>query len=125
MDALILSCGTGGGHDSAAKAIMEEWVAQGNRATIMNPYSLISDGCETKNAAFFLAHGMSISLKIVPKQIIKAICLIADEASCRVMRQNQEKMIHRDAALKICSLASELVRKCAGADEASQDGHII
>lgn len=48
MDALILSCGTGGGHDSAAKAIMEEWVAQGNRATIMNPYLLISDGLARK-----------------------------------------------------------------------------
>ena len=43
MDALILSCGTGGGHDAAAKAIMEEMCIRGHKATILNPYTLYSD----------------------------------------------------------------------------------
>ena len=42
MDALILSCGTGGGHNSAAKAIQEELERQGHHAHMMNPYLLKS-----------------------------------------------------------------------------------
>ena len=44
MDALILSCGTGGGHNSAGKAIEEELVRRGHHVTMMNPYTLQSDG---------------------------------------------------------------------------------
>lgn len=40
MDALILSCGTGGGHNSAAKAILEELHRRGHSATMLNPYTL-------------------------------------------------------------------------------------
>ena len=43
MDALILSCGTGGGHDSAAKAIVEAMRKRGHRAELLNPYALKSD----------------------------------------------------------------------------------
>lgn len=42
MDALILSCGTGGGHNSAAKAIAAEMHMRGHRTTILNPYTLYS-----------------------------------------------------------------------------------
>ena len=42
MDALILSCGTGGGHDSAAKAIVEELHMRGHHAVMLNPYTLRS-----------------------------------------------------------------------------------
>ncbi len=42
MDALILSCGTGGGHNAAAEAIREELECRGDRARVMNPYSLTS-----------------------------------------------------------------------------------
>ena len=43
MDALILSCGTGGGHNAAAKAIMEELIGRGwnaEGAFIAYPHSL-------------------------------------------------------------------------------------
>lgn len=40
MDALILSCGTGGGHNAAGRAIQEALEAQGHRAVFMNPYAL-------------------------------------------------------------------------------------
>lgn len=43
MDALILSCGTGGGHDSAAKAILKELQIRGHRAVMLNPYTLHSE----------------------------------------------------------------------------------
>lgn len=42
MEALILSCGTGGGHNSAAKAIMEELQRRGHGARMLNPYTLYS-----------------------------------------------------------------------------------
>ena len=43
MDALILSCGTGGGHNAAGRAIMEELQRRGHHAEMFNPYNLVSD----------------------------------------------------------------------------------
>lgn len=40
MDALILSVGTGGGHNAAGYAIMEELLRRGDRVKMMNPYDL-------------------------------------------------------------------------------------
>ena len=40
MEALILSCGTGGGHNSAGKAVMEELNRRNHHAVMMNPYTL-------------------------------------------------------------------------------------
>lgn len=48
MDALILSCGTGGGHNSAAKALREELQRRGHSATLLNPYTLYSDALAAK-----------------------------------------------------------------------------
>ena len=42
MDALVLSCGTGGGHDSAGKAITEELKCRGHNVQMINPYILQS-----------------------------------------------------------------------------------
>ena len=35
MDALILTCGTGGGHNSAAKAVKEEMERRGHHVHLM------------------------------------------------------------------------------------------
>lgn len=43
MDALILSCGTGGGHDAAARAIQEELIRRGDHAVMMNPFTLYQE----------------------------------------------------------------------------------
>lgn len=43
MDALILSCGTGGGHNAAGKAVAEELKKRGHRVKCMDPYKLVSD----------------------------------------------------------------------------------
>lgn len=40
MDALIFSCGTGGGHNSAANAVKQELLRRGHRVTMLDPYSL-------------------------------------------------------------------------------------
>lgn len=59
MDALILSCGTGGGHNAAGKAVKEELEKRGHHVTMMDPYALISDG---------LANGIgSLYIKLVQK----------------------------------------------------------
>lgn len=42
MDALILSCSTGGGHNAAGAAIKEELIARGHHAEMMDPYTLVS-----------------------------------------------------------------------------------
>lgn len=42
MDALILSCSTGGGHNAAGYALKEELEARGHRVTMMDPYELVS-----------------------------------------------------------------------------------
>ena len=39
MDVLILSCGTGGGHNAAGTAIAEELKRRGHRVTMFNPYT--------------------------------------------------------------------------------------
>lgn len=46
MDALIMSCGTGGGHNAAGAAIAEELRLRGHNTTMINPYSLCSNKAE-------------------------------------------------------------------------------
>ncbi len=40
MEALILTCHTGGGHNAAGEAVKEELERQGHRARLLDPYSL-------------------------------------------------------------------------------------
>lgn len=46
MKAIILSCGTGGGHNAAGLAIKEELELRGHTAQMLNPYSLKSEKTE-------------------------------------------------------------------------------
>lgn len=41
MDALILTCGTGGGHNTAALAVKEALESRGHRVDLLNPYELL------------------------------------------------------------------------------------
>jgi processive 1,2-diacylglycerol beta-glucosyltransferase len=43
MEALVLSCGTGGGHNTAAQAVVEELTRRGHHATLLDPYTLVGD----------------------------------------------------------------------------------
>ncbi len=46
MDALILSCSTGGGHNAAAYAIQEAFTLWGHHAVVLDPYSLVGQRLE-------------------------------------------------------------------------------
>ena len=41
MDALIMSCSTGGGHNAAGYAVKEELERRGHRVTMLDPYALV------------------------------------------------------------------------------------
>ena len=43
VDALIMTCGTGGGHNAAARAMKEELERRGHSARVLNPYTLHSE----------------------------------------------------------------------------------
>ena len=47
MEALIMSCGTGGGHNSAGRAVAEELQSRGHRVTFLDTYKLA--GKKTEN----------------------------------------------------------------------------
>ena len=44
MEALILSCSTGGGHHAAAKAMKEEMEGRGHHVDFLDPYMLSGTG---------------------------------------------------------------------------------
>ncbi len=53
MEALILSCGTGGGHNMAAEAVAEALSDRGHTAIRLDPYQLVSDSlAETVGNAY-------------------------------------------------------------------------
>ena len=43
MDVLLLSCGTGGGHNAAGSAVAAELIRRGHHAAMFNPYTLRSE----------------------------------------------------------------------------------
>ena len=50
MDALIMSCSTGGGHNAAARAIKEEMTRRGHNAVLLDPYKLAGGNLDRKVA---------------------------------------------------------------------------
>lgn len=60
MEALILSCGTGGGHNSAGKAILEELLRRGHKAVMINPYDLKSNKLSNKIDNTYIATARKI-----------------------------------------------------------------
>lgn len=46
MDALILSCGTGGGHNAAARAVRDELLRRGHHVQMLDPYTLAGNGLD-------------------------------------------------------------------------------
>lgn len=43
MNVLILSCSTGGGHNAAGEAVLEQLLADGHEAVMLDPFSLVSN----------------------------------------------------------------------------------
>lgn len=48
MDALIMSCSTGGGHNAAAEAVAEAFRYRGHNATVLDPYKLAGKDLDRK-----------------------------------------------------------------------------
>lgn len=48
MDALILSCSTGGGHNAAGKAIKQELERRGHQVTMLDPYALAGGNWDSR-----------------------------------------------------------------------------
>lgn len=48
MEALILTCSTGGGHNSAAAAIRDELISRGHHADMLDPYTLVGKNLDKK-----------------------------------------------------------------------------
>ena len=46
MEALILSCATGGGHNAAAEAMQEELQCRGHHVQLLDPYVLFREVIE-------------------------------------------------------------------------------
>ena len=55
MDALILSCSTGGGHNAAAKAMQAELKRRGHNATLLDPFSIYGRRLDQKVGGFYVA----------------------------------------------------------------------
>ena len=53
MEALILSCGTGGGHNMAAKAMAQQLQRRGHTVTQMDPYQLVSQRTADRVGALY------------------------------------------------------------------------
>lgn len=43
---MILSCGTGGGHNAAARAIRDELLKRGHHVQMLDPYTLAGNGLD-------------------------------------------------------------------------------
>ncbi len=48
MEALILSCATGGGHNAAAEAMLEELISRGHKADLLDPYTLFENNIDVR-----------------------------------------------------------------------------
>lgn len=71
-------------------------------------------GCETKNAAFFSEHGMSIGVSDLKKGLLRAIHQLTDSRVVLSMTKAQQEMIDPLAAEKIVAFAEKAVSEKGG-----------
>ena len=70
MKTLILSCDTGEGHNSCAKAIREEFLSRGEECDICEALHFLSEGAEADNERAHLhvpahAEALSVGLQVL------------------------------------------------------------
>ena len=78
MEALILSCSTGGGHNTAAQAVFEALTERGHHAVRMDPYTLVSEELANKVGQTYI--------KLVQKSP-KLFGSVTRTVSCRDVRR--------------------------------------
>ncbi|MGN0978982.1 MAG: glycosyltransferase [Candidatus Avoscillospira sp.] len=54
MDALIFTCGTGGGHNAAAYAAAEALECRGHHVTVLDPYAIRGEGLDHRVGNFYI-----------------------------------------------------------------------
>ncbi len=67
-------------------------------------------GCETANMQYFGAHGMSIPVKKLTKNLSAAADRLFAGSAAEEMTENQRKYINKNAARDICLLAEGMVK---------------
>ena len=67
-------------------------------------------GCETANMRYFGAHGMSVPVKRLTKNLSLAADRLSVSSAAEEMKENQRKYINKNAARDICLLAEELIK---------------
>lgn len=92
MEALILSMGTGGGHNAAAQAVKEELERRGHTAVLMNPYTLKSG-----KMAKFVDSAYIATVRYVPR-LFGLVYKIGDAVSKLPVRRSIIYMINRKPA---------------------------
>lgn len=71
-------------------------------------------GCETANMRYFGAHGMSVPVKRLTKNLSAAADRLSESSAAEEMTVNQRKYINGGAARDICRLAEALVNTTEG-----------
>lgn len=82
MEALILSCSTGGGHNTAAQAVFEALMERGHHAVRMDPYTLVSEELANKVGQAYI--------KLVQKTrscLARSMTSVTRTVSCRDVRR--------------------------------------
>lgn len=54
MDALILSCSTGGGHNAAGRAVKAALEGRGHRVTMLDPYTLVGNNLDDRVGSTYI-----------------------------------------------------------------------
>lgn len=70
-------------------------------------------GCETHNARYFKEHHMSSTCDVTEEGAEAVFQLLARQELCREMVESQHRYIRKDAAVRICDLAEQMVRESA------------
>lgn len=82
MKILILSCSTGGGHNSAGKAVKEQLEYEGHEAIMLDPFSLSGEqvpglvGGTYINIASHLPRLFGLSIALVVLSVLPATSLL-------------------------------------------------
>ena len=77
MEALILSCGIGGGHDAAGRAVAEALERRGHRVTFMDPYQLAGEGAAERGRLQAMAAAQA---RAVSPHAAEAVCDCMEQA---------------------------------------------
>ena len=104
MDALILSCSTGGGHNAAGTAIKEELEVRGHHVTMMDPYELVSHKLAEEVG--------NIYVKMVQHHRSCSDLSIRSEELYAIFRENLQYIMRISGLQRSCAVSAEISCGC-------------